>query len=47
MLVINSGSLYPDQEYVFTLQVKEGSRVSYAEQNVFVFDGPVPTLDLR
>jgi hypothetical protein len=47
VLVLDSGNLHPNQEYVFSLEVREGIRKSYAEQNVFVLDGPVPSLDLR
>jgi hypothetical protein len=47
VLMVDSGNFHPDQEYVFSLGVMEGTRQSYAEQNVFVFHGPVPTLDLR
>ena len=47
ILVVDSKELSPLQEYVFRLEVREGTRASYAEQNVFVLDGPVPTLDLR
>ena len=47
VLVLDSGNLHPNQEYVFSLEVREGIRKSYAQQNVFVLDGPVPSLDLR
>ncbi len=47
VLMVDSGRLQPDREYVFKLEVREGTRNSYAEQYVFVLDGPIPTLDLR
>lgn len=47
MLVVDAERLGRNNEYVFGLEVKEGVRRSYAHQNVFVLDGPVPSLDLR
>ena len=47
VLVVHAERLDRSREYVFSLEVKEGIRKSYAQQTVFVLDGPVPSLDFR
>lgn len=47
VLTVQSERLNPNREYVFRLEIQEGNRRSYSEQTIFVFDGPIPSLDLR
>ncbi|XP_028400602.1 uncharacterized protein LOC114523771 [Dendronephthya gigantea] len=47
VVTVQSGKFNPNQEYVFRLEIEEGNRRSHSEQTIFVFDGPIPSLDLR
>ena len=44
---LSSGNLLRHQNYIFGLEVEEGTRKSDFEQTVVVVDGPVPSVDLQ